>query len=234
MSYYQLLQSKPDQEIYDLYQKYKSMSGILRHLDIKRNPRCCKLIAQKIQNVSGTEEHSKKFSKKILSIDEIRVLAAKCSSKTEVMRQMGMEPYSGNYTRISDLFKEHNIILSPIKQHSNRHQKSYSEDEVYCKKSNYSKHALVQRVFNEKWLEYTCQECGISDFWNNKKLKLQLDHKNGISNDNRKENLRWLCPNCHSQTPTFSGKKNLMARQEGIEPPTKCLISDGNHQTLET
>ena len=44
------------------------------------------------------------------------------------------------------------------------------------------------------------------------KLTLQLDHINGINNDNRKENLRFLCPNCHSQTNTFAGKnlKNIL------------------------
>jgi hypothetical protein len=44
--------------------------------------------------------------------------------------------------------------------------------------------------------------------WNEKKLTLQLDHINGIRNDHRLENLRWLCPNCHSQTETFCGKQN--------------------------
>lgn len=40
----------------------------------------------------------------------------------------------------------------------------------------------------------------------NKKITLQLDHINGINNDNRVENLRFLCPNCHSQTSTYTGK----------------------------
>ena len=45
-------------------------------------------------------------------------------------------------------------------------------------------------------------------FWNGKKLVFQLDHINGKRNDHRLENLRWLCPNCHSQTETYCGKKN--------------------------
>jgi 5-methylcytosine-specific restriction endonuclease McrA len=42
--------------------------------------------------------------------------------------------------------------------------------------------------------------------WFDKKLSLHLDHKNGINNDNKIKNLRFLCPNCHSQTSTYGGK----------------------------
>lgn len=56
-------------------------------------------------------------------------------------------------------------------------------------------------------MEYRCSICGNTGEWNSKKLVLQLDHINGIHNDNRIENLRLLCPNCHSQTDTFCGKR---------------------------
>jgi 5-methylcytosine-specific restriction endonuclease McrA len=48
--------------------------------------------------------------------------------------------------------------------------------------------------------------CGQQPMWNGKQLVLILDHINGINNDNRLENLRLLCPNCNSQTPTFAGR----------------------------
>jgi 5-methylcytosine-specific restriction endonuclease McrA len=56
-------------------------------------------------------------------------------------------------------------------------------------------------------LKWRCDNCNNNGTWNGKKLSLQLEHKNGISNDNRLENLCFLCPNCHSQTDTFAGKK---------------------------
>ena len=55
--------------------------------------------------------------------------------------------------------------------------------------------------------EDKCEICGCSNEWNGKPLILQLDHINGNHSDNRLENLRIVCPNCHSQTETFSNKR---------------------------
>lgn len=65
---------------------------------------------------------------------------------------------------------------------------------------------LKMRLVNEQRLEYKCALCGNEGMWNNLPLTLELDHINGQHLDHRIENLRFLCPNCHSQTPTFSGK----------------------------
>ena len=61
----------------------------------------------------------------------------------------------------------------------------------------------------KKYLKETygnaCSECGIKE-WNNKSITLELEHKDGNSDNNRPENLCLLCPNCHSQTPTYRAK----------------------------
>lgn len=62
-------------------------------------------------------------------------------------------------------------------------------------------------VIRNKIIAYQCQICNLEPEWNNKVLVLQIDHINGINNDHRIENLRFLCPNCHSQTETFGNKK---------------------------
>jgi len=71
---------------------------------------------------------------------------------------------------------------------------------------DYSGRASVRRVIiKDDLIPYKCGECGISE-WNNKKLALHLDHINGKNSDHRLDNLRFLCPNCHSQTETYTGK----------------------------
>jgi len=68
------------------------------------------------------------------------------------------------------------------------------------------RHRLRQVILRENILPYDCGICGMTPEWNGRPLVLRLDHKNGERNDDRRENLRFLCPNCDSQTPTFCGR----------------------------
>ena len=52
----------------------------------------------------------------------------------------------------------------------------------------------------------TCECCGLGNVWNNSPITLQLDHIDGNSDNNAIDNLRILCPNCHTQTDTYGSK----------------------------
>lgn len=79
--------------------------------------------------------------------------------------------------------------------------------EIFVENSTYAnKGQLKVWAIKLGFLENKCYVCGMGPEWNNMPLTLQLDHINGRNNDNRPENLRIVCPNCHTQTPTYAGK----------------------------
>lgn len=73
---------------------------------------------------------------------------------------------------------------------------------------------LKKRLIKEGIFENQCAECGIIE-WNGKPISMQLDHVNGDSSDHRLQNLRMLCPNCHSQTDTYCGKNKGNSGRDG-------------------
>jgi hypothetical protein len=68
-----------------------------------------------------------------------------------------------------------------------------------------SRSTLLKKYLTEKF-GYNCRLCNQSGIWKKKKLVLHLDHIDGDSDNNYPRNLRLLCPNCHSQTPTYCSK----------------------------
>jgi len=81
------------------------------------------------------------------------------------------------------------------------------DDKVFCKNSSLARRHLIRRILSRNLFPYRCKHCGNEGKWNNKGLVLQLEHINGVANDNRLDNLCFLCPNCHSQTKTFAGRQ---------------------------
>ncbi len=62
-----------------------------------------------------------------------------------------------------------------------------------------------------------CESCGVENMYNGKPIVLHVDHINGNKHDNTLTNLRYLCPNCHSQTETWCGKNNSMKKNRVME-----------------
>ena len=76
-----------------------------------------------------------------------------------------------------------------------------------------SRHTVKKRLLEIGLLVNRCDECGLTE-WRQRPLTMQLHHRNGVRNDHRLENLHMLCPNCHSQTPTFAAKNKKQKRSQ--------------------
>ncbi|MFJ7771423.1 HNH endonuclease signature motif containing protein [Streptomyces sp. NPDC097107] len=73
---------------------------------------------------------------------------------------------------------------------------------------------LLRRALDDLGVPHVCGECGIGDIWQGRRLVLEIDHINGDRLDDRQENLRYLCPSCHSQTSTFA----VRSRERSVPP----------------
>jgi len=68
-----------------------------------------------------------------------------------------------------------------------------------------SRYTVKRRLLAAGLLKNACEECGLAE-WRGRPLAIQIDHRNGVNDDHRLENLRMLCPNCHSQTATYAAR----------------------------
>lgn len=137
-----------------------------------------------------------------IGVDELIKIISSVSNKHELMENIGASSTSTFYL---------NLLNSRIKElgiNDIKYQAFSSLDRVgFVENSKSSRSVIRKKVLRGKLIEYKCSECPIIDTYNGKIISLQLDHINGIRNDHRLENLRWICPNCHSQTVTYAGKR---------------------------
>lgn len=100
---------------------------------------------------------------------------------------------------------------------SENRAKKADPEKLLCKNSKHNRNVLRNHILRNNLIPYKCAICGCVE-WNGKTLSLELDHINGINNDNRLENLRFLCPNCHSQTTTY-GSRNCQLAESKYDIP---------------
>lgn len=147
---------------------------------------------------------------KTVTKEEMSNILSKSKSMREVILYFNLSPNgSGGYRNIKDKIIKLELEIPKYNYYGNGENKiKRSDDDVFCIDSTFPRQKIKNRIIKKNLLEYKCCECGNIGEWNGKVLSLHLDHENGINNDNRLENLRFLCPNCHSQTPTYAGKAN--------------------------
>lgn len=153
-----------------------------------------------------------------LSLHNFTLVVKLSNSKLEIMRRLKMRSSGPSYERLVKLVRHAGLDLNhfPKKRLSGVPSKRRDLSELLVKSPYVSSSLtwLKERLFQEGVLEEKCYECEMPAEWRGKHLALHMDHINGDRADNRIENLRILCPNCHSQTDTFAGRSKRKKRKE--------------------
>lgn len=144
----------------------------------------------------------------------LEIIVKESITQTEVLNKIGIKLKSGNHQTLLKYVKFHELDISHFdgkkvayqKLKKSKDEKQLTNEEYFCIDSSRNNWHSKIRILKYELKKHKCEECGCLPEWNGKSLSLQLDHISGDTFDNRLENLRFLCPNCHSQTVTFGSK----------------------------
>ena len=147
-----------------------------------------------------------KYSEQLL-----RQVVAESRNMAEVLRRLRVSPNGGTHTHLRRRIREHGIDTSHFCRTPSylRGRRASSPAEVLILRDPMRRRAhpeVLRRALLRQGVPPICASCGTGETWNGRPLTLHVDHIDGCFWDCRQENLRLLCPNCHSQTDTYAGR----------------------------
>ena len=153
---------------------------------------------------------------------QLTQIVKESKSLAEVMRRLDKKWSGGQQQNLKRWIERYKLDTSHFTGQAHgkgkvaQNKKHWSErlvlDESFCFRE---KTRVLRRAMIESGIDYVCSCCGQEPLWLGKPLTLQVNHKNGNWKDNRKSNLEFLCPNCHSTTDGWSGRADVPELADG-------------------
>lgn len=167
-----------------------------------------------------------------LSDEQFVELLKKSSTISEVLFKLGYTVkgnswgYSQIKRRMTDLNLDYSIFKGKSAITNTTKLNTVEKEDILKENCRHQRTVLRRYIIKNNLIPYKCAICGCVE-WQGKTLSLELDHINGINNDNRLENLRFLCPNCHSQTSTYGSRnQQLNSSEYNIPDDLRKMVED--------
>jgi hypothetical protein len=147
------------------------------------------------------------------SDEQLRQAVVSSISTRAVLMKLGLIPAGGNYAQVSQRIELLKIDTGHFMGKGwnkgwkfDPRQPAEPIDKILVERSNVQSYKLKKKLFQLGIKQPYCELCGWAEVSIDGRIPLELDHINGEHSDNRLDNLRILCPNCHSLQPTHRGK----------------------------
>jgi hypothetical protein len=214
-----------DEQLLEAIAASTSWFGVVRALGLTTGGRTYGVLRRRASDLRADTSHlpglidGRPLSSRRFTDDDLRAATLASASYAEVMRRLGYEPSGGIHRFIKGHIKRLNLDTSHFlgqawargkKGGTGGSFKARPLVELLVDGSKIGGSALLRRLIREGIKDRRCESC-LRTTWLDQPVPLELDHVNGDPTDNRLENLRALCPNCHALTATYCGRNRRPA-----------------------